>query len=144
MTNCMELLCRIMLNTSWSTHQQLHKEGRKLRESVKMSVLCSYLIVTMDVFIDICVFLQNPVQVFANSASDGSFFTDGHVIADERTMLLSDGVGDITAVDLRTNQQARASRTCYYLIYSHALPLVVSPVHPVLTSTNPCCVCASL
>lgn len=44
-------------------------------------------------------------QIFANDANDDSYFTDGHLVAEERTLMLSDGVGDITAVDLRTNKQ---------------------------------------
>ena len=45
-------------------------------------------------------------QVFANE-NDDAFFTDGHLMAEERLVLLSDGVGDITAVDLRTSKQVK-------------------------------------
>ncbi|CAN0435548.1 unnamed protein product, partial [Ectocarpus sp. 12 AP-2014] len=44
-------------------------------------------------------------QVFCNKAGEDAFFTDGHLVAEDRLLLLSDGVGDITAVDLRTTTQ---------------------------------------
>eukprot|EP00752_Nemacystus_decipiens_P008110 g7250.t1 len=44
-------------------------------------------------------------QVFANKAGEDAFFSDGHVVAEDRLLMLSDGVGDVTAVDLRTNTQ---------------------------------------
>eukprot|EP00903_Cladosiphon_okamuranus_P012115 g11367.t1 len=44
-------------------------------------------------------------QVFANKAGEDAFFSDGHLVPEDRLLLLSDGVGDVTAVDLRTNTQ---------------------------------------
>lgn len=46
-------------------------------------------------------------KVFANTADEDTIFTDGHLVAEDRLLLLSDSVGDITALDLRTNSQAR-------------------------------------
>ncbi|CAM9776641.1 unnamed protein product [Scytosiphon promiscuus] len=44
-------------------------------------------------------------QVFGNNPDEDSFFTDGHLVAEDRLLMLSDGDGHITAVDLRTNTQ---------------------------------------
>ncbi|CAM9311188.1 unnamed protein product [Sphacelaria rigidula] len=44
-------------------------------------------------------------QVHANKESDDVIITYSHLLAEERLLLLSDGDGDITAVDLRTNQE---------------------------------------
>ncbi|CAM9236231.1 unnamed protein product, partial [Hapterophycus canaliculatus] len=46
-------------------------------------------------------------QVFGNNAGEDAFLTDGHLVAEDRLMLLSDADGDITALDLRTNTKAR-------------------------------------
>lgn len=46
--------------------------------------------------------------MFGNKAGEDAFFTDGHLVAEDRLLLLSDGLGDITAVDLRTTTQVRA------------------------------------
>lgn len=47
------------------------------------------------------------MQVYANEEMDDVIITYSHLLGEERLLLLSDGDGGITAVDLRTNQQAR-------------------------------------
>eukprot|EP00752_Nemacystus_decipiens_P008121 g7261.t1 len=37
-------------------------------------------------------------QVFSNKAGEDAFFSDGHLMAEDRLLMLSDGVGDVTAV----------------------------------------------
>lgn len=49
---------------------------------------------------------QCSAQVYANEEMDNVIITYSHLLAEERLLLLSDGDGDVTAVDLRTNQQA--------------------------------------
>lgn len=51
--------------------------------------------------------LASSQKVFGNNATEDAFVTDGHLVAEDRLLLLSDAVGDITAVDLRTNTKAR-------------------------------------
>lgn len=46
-------------------------------------------------------------QIYANDESDNVFITYSHLLAEERLLLVSDSVGHVTALDLRTNQQVR-------------------------------------
>lgn len=55
--------------------------------------------------------------MFANKAGQDAFFSDGHLVPEDRLLMLSDGVGDVTAVDLRTNTQARRRRACLECMY---------------------------
>ncbi|CAM9549603.1 unnamed protein product, partial [Choristocarpus tenellus] len=44
-------------------------------------------------------------QVFANKEEDDVILTYGHLMGMERTLLLSDGAGEVNAVDLRINKE---------------------------------------